>query len=164
MSGSHRGDLRRLHVAVDSPVHRLDPAAELVGTVAFAVVVAGTPRHAVAVFALEAVPKRVTLTPSRGESRSASVTRTVTLNVPAGVDDGQNFKTIPGEGEPGRNGGPAGDLYITCTVRHGSELFPGLGPHSRCLSMLPWAHVYAQTGEPILAMFVQSGGGDCAVS
>ena len=45
------------------------------------------------------------------------VTRTVTLNVPAGVDDGQNFKTIPGEGEPGRNGGPAGDLYITCTVR-----------------------------------------------
>ena len=40
------------------------------------------------------------------------VTRTVTLNVPAGVDDGQNFKTIPGEGEPGRNGGPAGDLYI----------------------------------------------------
>ena len=41
----------------------------------------------------------------------------MTLNVPAGVDDGQNFKTIPGEGEPGRNGGPAGDLYITCTVR-----------------------------------------------
>ena len=45
------------------------------------------------------------------------VTRTVTMNVPAGVDDGQNFKTIPGEGEPGRNGGPAGDLYITCSVR-----------------------------------------------
>ncbi|MBP3429021.1 MAG: molecular chaperone DnaJ [Clostridia bacterium] len=45
------------------------------------------------------------------------VTRTVNMNVPAGVDDGQNFKTIPGEGEPGRNGGPAGDLYITCTVR-----------------------------------------------
>ncbi len=36
---------------------------------------------------------------------------------------------------------------ITCTVRHGRELFPGLGPHSRCLSVLPWAHVYAQTGE-----------------
>lgn len=39
------------------------------------------------------------------------VTRTVTLNVPAGVDDGQNFKTIPGEGEPGRNGG----RRATCT-------------------------------------------------
>ena len=45
------------------------------------------------------------------------VTRTVNINIPAGVDDGQNFKTIPGEGEPGRNGGPSGDLYITCTVR-----------------------------------------------
>ena len=45
------------------------------------------------------------------------VTRTVTMNVPAGVDDGQNFKTIPGEGQPGRNGGPAGDLYVTCAVR-----------------------------------------------
>ena len=45
------------------------------------------------------------------------VTRTVTMNVPAGVDDGQNFKTIPGEGEPGRNGGPSGDLYVTCSVR-----------------------------------------------
>ena len=45
------------------------------------------------------------------------VTRTVNMNVPAGVDDGQNFKTIPGEGEPGKNGGPAGDLYITCTVK-----------------------------------------------
>ena len=45
------------------------------------------------------------------------VTRTVTLNVPAGVDDGQNFKTIPGEGEPGRNGGPAGDLLITVFVK-----------------------------------------------
>ena len=45
------------------------------------------------------------------------VTRTVTMNVPAGVDDGQNFKTIPGEGEPGRNGGPSGDLYVTCNVR-----------------------------------------------
>ncbi|MBR1408930.1 MAG: molecular chaperone DnaJ [Clostridia bacterium] len=45
------------------------------------------------------------------------ITRTVTLNVPAGVDDGQNFMMIPGEGEPGTNGGAPGDLYITCTVR-----------------------------------------------
>ena len=45
------------------------------------------------------------------------ITRTVTLTVPAGVDDGQNFMMIPNEGEPGVNGGPSGDLYITCTVR-----------------------------------------------
>ena len=55
--------------------------------------------------------------PKCGGSGVTHVTRTVTLNVPAGVDDGQNFKTIPGEGEPGRNGGPSGDLYITCSVR-----------------------------------------------
>lgn len=36
---------------------------------------------------------------------------------------------------------------ITCTVRHGQELYPTLGEHSRCLNVLPWAHVYAQTGE-----------------
>ena len=41
----------------------------------------------------------------------------MTITVPPGVDDGQNFKTIPGEGEPGKNGGQNGDLYITCSVR-----------------------------------------------
>ncbi len=51
-----------------------------------------------------------------GGSGFSRITRTVNITVPAGVDDGQNFKTIPGEGEPGRNGGPAGDLYITCSV------------------------------------------------
>ena len=59
------------------------------------------------------------------------VTRTVTLNVPAGVDDGQNFKTIPGEGEPGRNGGPAGDLLITITVRP-HEMFRREGTSVLC--------------------------------
>ncbi|MBR1708653.1 MAG: molecular chaperone DnaJ [Clostridia bacterium] len=52
-----------------------------------------------------------------GGSGFTRIKRTVTLNVPAGVDDGQNFKTIPGEGEPGRNGGPSGDLYIISNVR-----------------------------------------------
>jgi len=65
VSGSHRGDLRGLHVAVDSPVHRLDPAAKLVGTVAFAVVVAGTPRHAAAVTVVEAALLAVVVVVSR---------------------------------------------------------------------------------------------------
>ena len=65
MSGSHRGNLRRLHVAVDSPVHHLDPGAKLVGTVAFSVVVACTPRYAVAVFALEAAVLVVVVALSR---------------------------------------------------------------------------------------------------
>ena len=55
--------------------------------------------------------------PSCSGTGFKQIKRTVTLTVPAGVDDGQNIKTIPGEGEPGLNGGPSGDLYITCTVR-----------------------------------------------
>jgi molecular chaperone DnaJ len=40
--------------------------------------------------------------------------RTVTIKVPAGVHEGQGIR-VAGEGEPGRDGGPNGDLY--CYVR-----------------------------------------------
>ena len=33
------------------------------------------------------------------------------MTIPAGVDDGQQLR-VSGQGEPGVNGGPAGDLYI----------------------------------------------------
>lgn len=38
------------------------------------------------------------------------------ITVPAGVEDGQTIR-IPGQGGPGVNGGPAGDLYITFVVK-----------------------------------------------
>jgi|YNPMSStandDraft_1061717.scaffolds.fasta_scaffold12683_2 molecular chaperone DnaJ len=38
------------------------------------------------------------------------------INVPAGIDNGQTI-SLRGEGEPGKRGGPAGDLYITVRVR-----------------------------------------------
>jgi DnaJ-class molecular chaperone len=41
--------------------------------------------------------------------------REVKVNVPAGVDDGQRIR-FRGRGGPGRNGGPPGDLYVTCRV------------------------------------------------
>ena len=40
--------------------------------------------------------------------------RTVTIKIPAGVHEGQGIR-VAGEGEPGRAGGPNGDLY--CYVR-----------------------------------------------
>jgi molecular chaperone DnaJ len=40
--------------------------------------------------------------------------RTVTIKIPAGVHEGQGIR-VGGEGEPGRSGGPNGDLY--CYVR-----------------------------------------------
>ncbi len=41
--------------------------------------------------------------------------RTANVNIPAGIDDGQVI-VMGGQGEPGRNGGPSGDLQIVITV------------------------------------------------
>ena len=55
-------------------------------------------------------------------------TRTLAVKVPPGVDDGDRIR-LSGEGEAGRNGGPAGDLYVEIRVnphkifeREGSNL------------------------------------------
>jgi molecular chaperone DnaJ len=43
-------------------------------------------------------------------------TRTLSVKVPAGVDDGDRIR-LAGEGEAGRNGGPHGDLYVEIRVK-----------------------------------------------
>ncbi len=50
-----------------------------------------------------------------GQGRNR-VMRTATVNVPAGIDNGQ-VMTMNGQGEPGLRGGPSGDLYVYITVR-----------------------------------------------
>lgn len=54
--------------------------------------------------------------------------KTLSVKVPAGVDDGDRIR-LSGEGEAGRNGGPPGDLYVEIAVqphaiftRQGSDL------------------------------------------
>jgi molecular chaperone DnaJ len=42
--------------------------------------------------------------------------REVSVDIPAGVDTGSQLR-VTGEGEPGRGGGPRGDLYIAIKVQ-----------------------------------------------
>lgn len=51
----------------------------------------------------------------RGNGR-VKVRRKIHLNIPAGVDDGAQLR-VSGEGEPGANGGPPGDLYVVLRVK-----------------------------------------------
>lgn len=41
--------------------------------------------------------------------------REATVRIPAGIEDGQLIR-VPGQGAPGRDGGPPGDLYVTVRV------------------------------------------------
>lgn len=43
-------------------------------------------------------------------------TKTLNVKIPAGVDTGDRIR-LSGEGEAGRNGGPAGDLYVEAHVK-----------------------------------------------
>lgn len=51
----------------------------------------------------------------RGEGR-VKTSKTVEVNIPAGIDDGQRIR-LSGEGEPGQRGAPAGDLYVVVHVK-----------------------------------------------
>jgi len=64
----------------------------------------------------------------RGQGR-VNRERTIELRIPPGVDTGTRLR-VQGEGEPGPNGGPAGDLYVVLEVkehtffeRRGADLY-----------------------------------------
>jgi len=52
-------------------------------------------------------------------------TRSLSVDIPGGIETGQRIH-LPGQGEVGHGGGPAGDLYLEFTVR-GDKVFSRLG-------------------------------------
>ena len=56
--------------------------------------------------------------------------KTLEVKVPAGIDDGMRIRST-GNGEPGTNGGPAGDLYIEIRVKK-HEIFEREGDDLHC--------------------------------
>lgn len=61
-----------------------------------------------------------------GKARSH---KTIAVKIPAGVDNGDRIR-LTGEGEPGANGGPPGDLYVNVNIephaifqREGADLY-----------------------------------------
>ncbi len=63
--------------------------------------------------------------------------RTIKASIPAGIDNGQTI-SIRGQGHTGKNGGPAGDLLITITVRP-HELFRREGTSVLCEAPITFA-------------------------
>ena len=72
-------------------------------------------------FSSPAPPARAAAWSSTTPARPAAASgverrpREVKVRMPAGVADGQRI-ALKGRGAPGRNGGPPGDLYVTCHV------------------------------------------------
>lgn len=59
----------------------------------------------------------------------------IDVTIPAGIEDGTRLR-LSGKGEAGRNGGPAGDLYVFLTVRI-HKLFTRKGPNLYCQMPMP---------------------------
>lgn len=71
--------------------------------------------------------------------------RKISVNIPAGIDDGQTI-SLRGQGHAGVNGGPAGDLLITVSVKAHS-LFEREG--SSVLFEMPISFVQAALGAEV---------------
>ena len=61
--------------------------------------------------------------------------RTLQVKIPAGVESGMRIR-LAGEGEPGMNGGPKGDLYIFIDVSE-HDIFERDGPNLYCPAPVP---------------------------
>ncbi len=65
----------------------------------------------------------------------ARTRRTITVRIPAGVQDGTQIQ-LPGEGDTGRNGGPPGDLFLEIAQRP-HPIFERHGDDLHCTVIIP---------------------------
>jgi len=73
-------------------------------------------------------------------------TKKLAVKIPPGVDNGDRIR-LTGEGEAGRNGGPAGDLYVEVHVRP-HDIFEREGENLSC--EVPVSFVAAALGGSVL--------------
>ena len=69
----------------------------------------------------------------------------ISVKIPAGVDDGQQLR-VAGQGEPGINGGPAGDLFVVFHVKE-HEFFERDGDDVYC--EVPLTFVQSALGDEV---------------
>ena len=78
-------------------------------------------------------------------SGRVSKTKTLSVKIPAGVDEGDRIR-LSGEGEPGQNGGPYGDLFVEIEVKP-HKIFTRDNNHLMC--EVPISFVTAALGGEV---------------
>lgn len=73
------------------------------------------------------IPEPCTTCHGQGKLKT---TKTLEVKIPAGIDDGMRIRST-GNGEPGTNGGPPGDLYIEIRLKK-HEIFEREGDDLHC--------------------------------
>src|ERR671936_556505 len=91
--------------------------------------------------------------PSCSGSGRVTRERTLSVNIPAGVEDGTRIR-LAGEGEAGVRGGPAGDLYIFLSIKP-HEFFQRDGADIFC--RVPFAMTAAALGGEIEVPTIDGG-------
>ncbi|HVM19651.1 MAG TPA: J domain-containing protein [Egibacteraceae bacterium] len=85
-----------------------------------------------------------------GEGRD-TVTDVVTVDIPAGVDDGTRLRVL-GRGESGRRGAPSGDLYVRVRVRP-HEVFTRDGNDLHCELRLSMTQAALGGDVPVMTLY-----------
>ncbi len=80
-----------------------------------------------------------------GGTARVRTTKTINVDIPAGIDDGQILR-VGGRGDSGLNGGPAGDLNVVVSVRPHS-IFERHGSDIHC--EIPITYTQAVLGDEI---------------